>query len=322
MKRSLLQMSLLLSAFACGEDKKSIHEEQQLRRQLKSSQNAFDNAQKDLERKDSILAAVNQKQKTQSEAASKMATLYHEANNARAVAIAAAGVRETALLAEVEKVKDERDKLRESNASLEAAKLSAEASAEERAVVVRASVSNLWGLYYDHKEMITIDKSKCRHFYYMEESGDSTQALICEDGHIQYTKFALKSVEAKVKDGALTAEVRSDVTESSCRSTPVKNFSNTQFFDRSARAGANSLNAILLETELSAEKRSLVSTALELDSNECEGIFFRAQNTSGLTDTQRSILNMSVRMCELVEKKISPKDTGCFESRSNGQFVR
>ncbi len=213
------------------------------------------------------------------------------------------------------------EKLKTLVADLEKEKAARESAEKELAGLsnsVTLTMGPFWGLYFSNSKF-PLANTECRLFAYTDEKGNFTQAVVCDDGKIQWTKNRTETFDAVIDtslDGNYGLNMKVGMpTTSSCKegSQSGLNIGSSYTFSREATFGAAIFSA-KASLDYDGSKVVLDNASIQFKSNECEDLVARYNNSSnGFNKNEMAILKEAVQVCDIVANK--EVTSGCFTSK-------
>lgn len=181
-----------------------------------------------------------------------------------------------------------------------------------------------WGLYYSPSKF-PLAGTNCRILAYADDKGIFTQAIVCDDGKIQWSSSRIQAFDAKIDRSlegnyGLNAKTSAPLG-SSCKADQQSglDIGTSYTFSREATFGGAifSANASL---DFNGSKVVLDNASIQFKSNECEDLIARsASNNTGFNADQSTILQTAVQLCTIVADPTKVA-AGCFTSADD--FVK
>ena len=182
---------------------------------------------------------------------------------------------------------------------------------------LRSIMSPVFGMYYSEADDLIFDDKKCRQFVYVEASGRTTEAILCEDNRVQWevrsvSEFA--AIEDRRLIGQVGLQMKTSVADTSCgATTSVFASSGTYTFEKYL-SSQEVTGSGTLGLPGNGQYRTLVSSAEKLLTEDCEGLLIFAENETVLDPSLLPLLKQAAQICKLVAAQVSTAslDAGCF----------
>lgn len=177
-------------------------------------------------------------------------------------------------------------------------------------------MSPVFGMYYNEMPM-TFDGKVCRQFVYVEASGVSTQAILCDDNRVQWerrlvTEFAAAPETDFASDIGL--QMKTELQANSCgANTSLYKSSSSLSFEKYLNlhdtTGSGTLGLMM-----DGKFTQLVSSSHKLYTEDCEGLLKFAAEDKVLDSSMLPLLKQAAQVCNLVlgQASTASLDAGCF----------
>ena len=193
--------------------------------------------------------------------------------------------------------------------------------------VIKGSMAPLWGMYFSRRSTELFDGQTCRVYVYVQPKGESINAIVCDDGRMQWEQRGVKSFAAVIDrnlDGDIGFTMATHKLDSSCKAnTSVFNTGDVLAFDRGARFGISTF-ATGLSVKINKQTMVLDSASLDFTSSECEDLIALHESGEIKSAQDKPRLDGAARVCNIVVAPVATTEAdsnvGCF--MANDAFVK